>query len=438
MKIAAFILAGGRGDRVHGPVPKIELSIAGLPCFQHLVNTVASLPEVIPFIVASPHFAKNHPYHAIQHQPRGTGDAVRIACEKWGSTPPDYVLVLYADVPLIQGTSLQNLIANHQQNQHIISLLSFRAFLPHSYGRIVEDPQNPGHVLSIMGAADEEREVSGNTLAHSGVMMVDGPFLWDNIHSIQPNNAQNEFYLTDIVKIATSSGRNVGHTQIVKEEALGLNTWSDWVVLENIYQTRARSYWFSQNALVSAFVRLYHDTKLAPGVTIDPFVTFGPNVTVHSGSYIHSYTHLSECTIHSNSQVGPFAHVHKNTTVGENNAIGNFVECVRSTTGSHVKAKHLAYLGDAELHHNVNIGAGCVTANYDGFNKHTCVIEPNAWIGANTTLISPTKVGNSSIIGAGSTISDTIDPHDLALTRAPLTVKKQGAQKYRNKKKATQ
>ena len=397
MTIAAFVLAGGHGDRVHGPVPKIELNIAGLPCFQHLLNTIDSLEALTPFLVASPHFARHNVHHAIQEQPKGTGDAVHVACKAWGDTPPENVLVLYADVPLIRKETLEKALHNHIQSNNTITLLSFNAHLPHTYGRINTSPQDPSRVMSIVDASDEERPVFGNTLAHSGIMFIKGAFLWDHIHRITPNNKQKEYYLTDIVGLAHESGLRVGHTSIVREEAQGLNTWSDWVILENIFQTRARSYWFSRNTLVGAYVNLHHDTRLSPGVSVDPFVTFGPKVTIHENTHVHSFTHLSDCTIHANSTVGPFAHIHKNTTLGAHNTVGSFVECVRATTHDHVKAKHLSYIGDATLHNHVNVGAGTVFANFDGHTKHPSIAKEGAFIGANTTIVGPNTLGGGLV-----------------------------------------
>lgn len=430
MTIAAFILAGGRGDRVHGPIPKIELLIAGLPCFQHLLNTVKKLEIVKPFVIASPHFARHNIHSAIQDHPRGTGDAVRVACQAWGAQPPETVLILYADVPLIRPETLQSAIVYHKDQDNTITLLSFDARLPNTYGRIQEDHKEKGRVLSIIDASDEERPVFGNTLAHSGIMLVKGEFLWDSIHKIKPNNALKEYYLTDIVGVAATAGHRVGHTTIVKEEAQGLNTWSDWVILENIFQTRARSLWFSQNTLVGSYVTLHHDTHLEPGVVIEPFVTFGPNVIVRKNSHIRSFTHLSHCTINKNSLVGPFAHIHKNTSIGPENIIGNFVECVRSTTHASVKAKHLAYLGDTTLHTNTNVGAGTVFANSDGFTKHSSTVEEGVFIGANATIVAPNTIGKNSFVAAGSTITRSIPKDTIATARAPQK-NRTPAQRYR-------
>ena len=433
MTLCAFILAGGRGNRVHGPIPKVELPIAGLSCFQHLLNTVNTLESFTPFVVASPHFAKKNLHHAVQKHPGGTGDAVRVACQAWGDTPPDTILVLCADVPLIRAETLRQALHHHQSHDNTITLLSFSARLPHTYGRIIEDPKNAGLVISIINASDEERPVFGNTLAYSGIMFVKGPFLWENIHKITQSNAPKELYLTDIVGIAATAGLRVGHTSIVKEEAQGLNTWSDWVILENIFQTRARSWWFTQNTLVGAYVNLHHDTLLEPGVTVDPFVTFGPKVIVRKNSHIRSFTHLSHCTINENSVIGPFTHIHHNSSIGPGNTIGNFVECVRSTTYEDVKAKHLAYLGDTTLHAKTNIGAGTVFANSDGQTKHPCVVEEGAFIGANTTIVGPNTVGQNSFIAAGSTITRPVAPNTIAIARAPQK-NRAPVQRYRKKK----
>ena len=433
MTVAAFILAGGRGDRVHGPIPKIELLIAGLPCFQHLLNTAKSLESVTPFVVASPHFARHNIHHAIQEHPRGTGDAVHVACKAWGATPPETVLVLYADVPLIRAETLRQTLKHHKAAHNTITLLSFDARLPNTYGRILEDPKEKGRVISIIDASDEERPVFGNTLAHSGIMLIKGSFLWENIQKITPKNAQKEFYLTDIVGVAADAGHRVGHTTVVKEEAQGLNTWSDWVILENIFQTRARSWWFTQNTLVGAYVNLHHDTHLEPGVIIDPFVTFGPKVTIRKNTHIRSFTHLSHCTIDEGSAIGPFTHIHKNTSIGAGNTIGNFVECVRSTTHENIKAKHLAYLGDTTLHAKTNIGAGTVFANFDGHTKHSSTVEEGAFIGANAVIIGPNTIGKNSFIAAGSTITHPVPRDNMAVARAPQK-NKTPAQRYRPKR----
>jgi len=416
--IAAFILAGGQGKRVAGPIAKIELPIAGLPCIQHLLNTVESIKSLVPFIIASPEFAQKHTHHAIQKIPHGTGDAVRVGCQAWGSTPPDVVLILYADVPLISKESLESLLERHVQDNNDISLLSFNAPLPNNYGRIIarEDDHS---VQAIIDGADEKRALSGCILAYSGIMAINGPLLWKSIKKLSQNNQQGELYLTDIVQIAHKEHHKVQHCMIPQEEAQGLNTWQDWMNLENIFQSRMRSKWFEQGTLISELVHLHHDTQLESGIRIEPFVTLGAQVSIQKGAHILPHSHISNSTIGPNALIGPFAHIHSNSHIHSHSHIGNFVECKETQAMEYVKAKHLAYLGNATLHKHTNVGAGAVCANYDGKAKHQTIVEEGGFVGANTTLIAPITVEKNAFIAAGSTVTKNIPENALAIARPP-------------------
>lgn len=431
MKITAFILAGGKGSRIKGPLSKIELPIAGIPCFQILLKTISQIPEVEPYIIGSPDFQKVQKCHAIQQTPLGTGHAVKIGCENWKKEKPDLVLVLYADVPLIKQETINQMILAHKKRENTITILTFREELPNSYGRVVEENEV---VTKIIDARDEKRPFSGAMLAHSGIMLIEADFLWSNIDSLKPSNEQKELYLTDFINIANKKGRKVESIRISKEEAQGLNTWKDWISLEKIYQEQLREHWFQKGALVGEHTQLYYDTKLAPGVVVENFVTFGPNVVLKENVQVLAHTYISESVIDKNTTIGPFAHVHKNSKIGENNKIGNFVETKEASTKEGVRAKHMTYLGNVSLEEHVNVGGGVVFANYDGFSKKSSEIEKNVFIGANCTFISPLKIEEGSYIAAGSTITRSVPPFSLAFGRTRQKIKENALKNTKQEK----
>jgi bifunctional UDP-N-acetylglucosamine pyrophosphorylase/glucosamine-1-phosphate N-acetyltransferase len=374
---------------------------------------------------------------AIQDPPLGTGHAVLAARKALDGFQGD-VLVLFGDTPLLTAVTVERMIAARRgPGDPAVAVLGFRPDDPGQYGRLVTDAS--GALMRIVEARDASAEERKIGLCNAGIMAIDGKRLFALLDAVGNDNAKKEYYLTDVVALARGKGWGCVAVEAADaNEVMGINTRAELAVAEAVMQTRLRA-----KAMVSGVsmtdpstVYLSHDTRFGKDVTIGPNVVFGRGVTVGNAVEIRAFCHIDGAVIGDGAIVGPFARLRPGARLGRDVHIGNFVEVKEAVLDDGVKANHLTYIGDAHVGAGANIGAGTITCNYDGFFKHRTEIGPGAFIGSNTALVAPVKVGAGAVIGAGSVITSEVAPDSLAVERAPQTERKGWAVRFRAKKSA--
>lgn len=435
-KRAAIILAAGKSTRMKSAKSKVLHPVGNRPLLEWVGDLAASTgvtrticvvgegnqdvrasAEILGFEIA------------IQEPQLGTAHAVNAAREAL-SDFDGQIVVLYADTPLIRPETLQRCF-DRLESQADLVVMGFKAADPAAYGRLImSDTQQ-------LDAIIEARECSKHQLAvdmcNSGVMAGDCKSVFEAISRVSNENAKGEYYLTDIVEIMKGDGKRSEVITAEEGEVLGVNDRTDLANAEAAFQALMR-----ENALQSG-VSLKHpetvffsyDTVLEPDVVVDANVVFGPGVTVRSGAVIHSFCHIEGAEIGPDAQIGPFARLRPGTVLGKATKVGNFVETKKAIVGDDSKINHLSYIGDAELGEGVNVGAGTITCNYDGFDKHKTTIEDGAFIGTNTSLVAPVTIGRGAYLGSGGVITEDVPADALAVARAKQTHKLGWAVRYR-------
>jgi bifunctional UDP-N-acetylglucosamine pyrophosphorylase/glucosamine-1-phosphate N-acetyltransferase len=397
-------------------LPKVMHKIAGLPMLGHVIKTAEALePEKI-VIVAAPDqvdaFRAVAGAHEIivQTEQLGTGHALRCA-ESALKNFTGNVLVLYGDVPLVHTETLQKLIAKKQNAD--VAVLGFRAANPFGYGRLVTTADRLTAIVEEKDASTDEKDI---TICNSGLMAISTPRVWELLAQLKSDNQQKEYYLTDIVR---ASG-DACFIATDEDEVMGVNDRLQLAAAETAFQTRRRAEFMLSGVTLQQpeTVIFSHDTQIAADVVIGANVVFSPGVVIESGAEILPFSHLEGCTIKSGAHVGPFARIRPGSLIGSGARIGNFVEVKNSNIGAGAKANHLAYIGDATVGTEANIGAGAITCNYDGINKHKTEIGRGAFIGSNSALVAPVTIGEGAMIAAGSVITKDVPPGALATARA--------------------
>jgi bifunctional UDP-N-acetylglucosamine pyrophosphorylase/glucosamine-1-phosphate N-acetyltransferase len=360
---------------------------------------------------------------AIQAPPRGTGDAVGAAKAALASRLKKGdiadVVVLFGDAPMLRSEAIAVLLAERRRApEAAIVVAGMRPVDPSLYGRLVLDPDGGlARIVEARDATPEERKIG---LCNGGIMAIDSRHLFDLVEQIGSDNAKREFYLTDIVGIARAQGRACRVAELPAEEVGGVNTRAELAEAEAILQHRLRRRAMDDGATLVApdTVFLSADTRLGRDVVVEPNVVFGPGVSVADNVRIRSFSHLEGATIATGAIVGPFARLRPGTVLETDVHVGNFVEVKETRLGAGAKASHLSYLGDSEVGAGTNIGAGTITCNYDGFNKHRTVIGRNAFIGSNTALVAPVTVGDGAYVATGSVVIQDVPADGLTIARA--------------------
>ena len=442
--IDIVVLAAGRGSRMRSDKPKVLHRLAGRPMIEHVLAATQGFDNART-VVVSGHGADQletalagYPVSfARQQQQRGTADAVATTLNQLREQ--SIVLVLYGDVPLIEADTLHNLIS--QVNSEQMALLTVTLENPAGYGRILRD--SAAAVVGIVEQKDATEEQQRIAEVNTGVMAIESGQLRQLLPRIGCDNAQGEYYLTDLIELAVASGLSVAVTQPqTASEVEGVNDRSQLAQLERIYQRRQASQLLAAGASLAdpdrydqrGTVTLGEDVFIDINVLLEGNNQIGSNVTI--GPHCHlidavigdnvtikSHTVIEQSQIGAGCVVGPFARLRPGTQLSEECKIGNFVETKKAVLGAGSKINHLSYVGDATLGRGVNVGAGTITCNYDGVNKHQTVIGDGAFIGSNTALVAPLSIGAGATVGAGSTIARDVEADKLALTRAKqLTV----------------
>lgn len=437
--LAVVVLAAGAGTRMKSALPKVLHPVAGKPMLAHVLASVARLkPAKVVGVIApgaemvARAFAP-HPT-VVQKKPLGTGDAVKAALPALeGHNGP--VLVVYGDSPLITTTSLQRLLERCRKARASIGVLGFVAQDPSPYGRlIVKD----GALEKIVESKDANAEEKAIRFVNSGVMCLDGARIGELLGAIRNGNVKSEFYLTDAVAIARARGLHAIAVEGQEAEFQGVNSRAELAAAERAMQQQLRERAMAAGVTMidPDTVWLSADTKLGTDVTIGPNVRFGPGVSVASGTSILAFCDIEGVRIGKGARVGPFTRIRPGSDVGDDVHIGNFVELKATTMKRGAKANHFAYLGDSEIGAASNIGAGTIFVNYDGYGKYRTLVADDVFIGSNSSLVAPVKIGRGANVTAGSVITEDVPANALAFGRARQETKKGRAGPLRAKLQA--
>ncbi len=443
-KLAVVVLAAGQGTRMKSARPKVTHEIAGRSMLDHVLDAVATQEPERVVVVIGPGMdqaavavaARGAAFRSVvQDKPLGTGHAV--ACAKpeldgyHGANGSGDVLVVFGDTPLLRADTLRGMVAalRGAGGPELLGL-AFRPADPAHYGRVVLG--EGGRVRGIIEYADASEEERNITLCNAGVLLGAGPALFSLVDRLGQDNAKGEYYLTEIFALADADGRKTAMAEADPQEVLGVNSRAELAVVETVMQThlRARAMVQGVTFVDPTTVWLSVDTSFGQDVTVQPNVFFGPGVSVGDGVEIRAFSHLEGTRIETGATVGPFARLRSGVVVGPGARVGTFVEVKNAVLGTGAKVNHLAYVGDADVGAEANIGAGTITCNYDGIAKHRTEIGKGAFIGSNTALVAPVKVGDGAVVGAGSTITRDVAPDAIAVARSEQT-ERPGAAKRR-------
>ncbi|MBU6475674.1 MAG: bifunctional UDP-N-acetylglucosamine diphosphorylase/glucosamine-1-phosphate N-acetyltransferase GlmU, partial [Alphaproteobacteria bacterium] len=412
--------------------------VAGRAMVSHVIAAAEALaPEKIVVVTAPgmEQMAQAVRPHAVavQKTVNGTGGAVLAAKEHFKNFDGD-ILILYGDTPLVTRQTLQRMIDIRRQPAAGLVFSGMRVREENAYGRMVLDED--GTLKKIVEFRDATAEEKKITLCNGGLVCADGAKLFEWLSQVGNDNAQGEYYLTDLPLIARKDNRQTHVVEVPAEEMEGVNSRADLARVEKLFQKRLREKHMAGGATLTDPDTVYFsfDTQIGRDVTIEPGVFFGAGVTVHDNAHILANCHITGAEIGQGAAVGPFARLRPSTKIGDGAKVGNFVETKNAALGDGAKAGHLSYLGDAEVGENANIGAGTITCNYDGFLKHKTKIGKDAFIGSNSALIAPVSVGNGAVIAAGSAIGKDVPDNALGITRAPQINKDGWAPEFRQKK----
>ena len=424
---AAIILAAGSGTRMKSALPKVMHPIAGRPMIAHLLEALRPLAPAATVVVIGPRMKAVASLVApaqsvVQDPPLGTGDAVRAALGPLAGRLAPHgdvgdLLVLFGDTPLLTTGALTRLLAERRRTAAAVLVAGMRPDDPGAYGRLVLAAD--GTLERIVEAAEASPDERAIGLVNGGIMVLAACHAMDLLATIDPGNAKGEFYLTDIVQIARRCGLACGMVELPAEELIGINTRADLARAEALMQARLRRGAMEAGATLVApeTVFLSADTRLGRDAVIEPNVVFGPGVEIGEGARIRSFSHIEGAVVGVGAIVGPFARLRPGAVLEAEVHVGNFVEIKASRLGIGAKASHLSYIGDSEIGARSNIGAGTITCNYDGVNKHRTIIGEDAFIGSNTALVAPVTVGRGAIVAAGSVVTRDVAPDALSVAR---------------------
>jgi len=444
--LAIVILAAGKGTRMKSDLHKVLHPIASRPMLDHLLESAGELQPERQVLVTGhgrdqlEKAAAGRVQVAVQEPQLGTGHAVQQASEALSGFSGD-VLILYGDVPFVRTDTLRQMVARlHESDSPAVVVLGFEPQDPLQYGRVIAQDGIIARMVEHKDASDVERAC---TLCNSGLMAVRSDDLFALLDRVRNENSQGEYYLTDIVNIANGDGRSCA--VIVTDdpgEVAGMNSRSELAAAEERWQERRRARAMEEGATLVAPQTVWFswDTQMGRDVLVEPNIVFGPGVTVSDNVTIRAFSHIEGAKLESGVEVGPYARLRPGAVLKEDSKVGNFVEVKKSVLGPGAKANHLSYIGDAEIGAGANIGAGTITCNYDGYFKYQTVIGERAFIGSNSSLIAPVKIGADAIVGAGSAVSRDVADGELRIVRAEQLVKPGWADRFhdamRRKKKS--
>ena len=437
----AIVLAAGEGMRMRSARPKVLHAIAGRSLLAHVLGAVADAGVTETAVVVGPDDtavaaeAKRVSPDAecfVQKQRRGTAHAV-LAARRAIERHPDDIIIVYGDTPLIWSATLLRLRKAIAEGA-AVAVLGFRAADPAGYGRLIVAGDELVAIREELDADANERAVA---LCNGGIMAMAGATALAIVDRIGDQNRKREFYLTDAIEIARGMKLRAAAIEVEEDDMRGINTKKQLAEAEAVAQQRLRQAALDAGVTLVApeTVHLCADTKFGRDVVIEPYVVFGEKVTVEDDAVIHSFSHVAGAHVGKGASVGPFARLRSGTRLGEGTRIGNFVEVKEAAVEAGAKANHLSYIGDAFVGANANVGAGTIACNYDGTAKHRTEIGKDAFIGSNSALVAPVRIGDGAYVGSGSVITQDVPADALALGRSRLTVKEGWAWRLRGLKR---
>jgi len=436
VNLHTIILAAGKGTRMHTNLPKVMQPLAGRPMIDHVITTAGKLTNKISTIIGYKKDVLNEHLSAnfknvetfVQPELNGTAGAVKAAQKK--IMDDEDVLILYGDVPLISHETLKNAL----NDNHDAVILTMIPKDPFGYGRVLKN--DSGLATEIIEEKDASPEQKKINEVFTGIMIIKGEMLLSSLDEVNNNNAAGEYYLTDVIKIASKKGVKINPIIVEETEVLGANTKSELHEIENIFREMKSKDLLEQGITLSDASRVDvrgnvtagKDCSIDVNVILEGEITLGTNVSIGPNCYlkdvvisdnvsIEAFSHIVSTQIGADCNVGPYARLREGTVLEDQAKIGNFVETKKTKIGKGSKANHLAYLGDAEVGEDSNIGAGTITCNYDGTNKHKTKIGNKTFVGTNSSLVAPLNIGNNSYIGAGSVITKDVEDDALAVAR---------------------
>ncbi|MGP1254068.1 MAG: bifunctional UDP-N-acetylglucosamine diphosphorylase/glucosamine-1-phosphate N-acetyltransferase GlmU [Kiloniellales bacterium] len=454
-RLSVVVLAAGMGTRMKSDRPKVLHEIAGKPMLRWVLDAAGALdPDRIVVVIgpgmeavaeaAEPHAA------VIQQDRLGTAHAVQQAhpllddflkTERKDAEQHGDLLVLYGDTPFISPDTLRAMreLRRSQQGGALVAL-GFEPQDPTGYGRLELDDQ--GALLQVCEQAEIDADpakakLGEIRLCNAGVVLAEDRLLFGLLEQVGNDNAKGEFYLTDIYGLAKRQNQRTAVYVASEEEVMGINDRCELAAAEGLAQERLRRRAMrAGTTLIGAeTIFLRDDTKLGRDTVVHPHVVFGPGVTLGADCEVRSFSHLEGCELSDGAVVGPFARLRPGAKLGQGARVGNFVEVKNASLGAGAKANHLTYLGDATVGEGANVGAGTITCNYDGFAKHHTEIGARAFIGSNSALVAPVKIGADAIVGAGSTVTQDVAEDALAVARGTQQQVEGGAQSFRKRRK---
>ena len=434
--VAVIVLAAGKGTRMMSAKHKVLHEIAGKPMIEHLLDQVDRVGASRTVVIVGEGREQvearlaGRVAFAVQDRQLGTGHAVMQAKGALEGFSGD-VLIMYGDVPFVRSeTMLAMLKRLHGDDAPAAVVLGFKPWNPGHYGRVLTEGDTIVKMVEFKDATDEERDCP---LCNSGLMAVRGDVLFTLLGQVGNNNAQGEFYLPDVVNVAIRA--DVPCAVLVTsdpDEVAGINSRAELAEAEDRFQQARRAKAMAQGATLVApdTVFFRHDTVLGKDVVVEPNVVFGKGVTVADNVTIRAFSHLEGATLAEGVEIGPYARLRPGAVLEKGAKVGNFVEVKNATLGEGAKANHLSYLGDATVGARANIGAGTITCNYDGYFKHRTEIGAGAFIGSNSALIAPVRIGADAIVAAGSAVSRDVADGELRMVRAEQLVKPGWADRF--------
>ena len=425
----AVVLAAGDSTRMKSSMSKVLHPVGGRPMIAHVMASIAASGVSDVALVLGRDAEKVEKAASIeglavagvlQTERLGTGHAVLMAKEAI-ARGYDEILVAYGDVPLITAAPLKaarEALAGGAD----VAVIGFHTANPTGYGRLLVEN---GELVAIREEKDATEAERAVTWCNSGLMAIDGKKALDLLSRIGNQNAKGEYYLTDLVEIARSLGGKAVAVDAPESELTGCNNRAELAVIERLWQERRRHELMVSGVTMIApeTVFLSHDTVIGQDALIEPNVVFGPGVTVEGGAVIHAFSHLEGAHVAAGATVGPFARLRPGASLAEGSKVGNFCEVKKAEIGRGAKVNHLTYIGDAVVGAETNIGAGTITCNYDGVNKHETYIGAGAFIGSNSSLVAPVKIGDGALIASGSVITEDVPADALAFGRARQEMK---------------
>ena len=444
-ELAVIVLAAGKGTRMKSDLHKVLHPIAGRPMLEHLLASVAELAPARQVVVVGSgreqlEVALNSRASlAVQDPQLGTAHAVQQAESALTGFAGD-VLVMYGDVPFVAADTMRAMLERlHDADEPAVVVLGFVPDDALQYGRVIAVGDRIVKMVEYKDADPDERACH---LCNSGLMAVRAADLFALLARVGNDNAQGEYYLPDVVNIALADGRVCAVvTTEDPDEVAGINSRAELAEAEGRWQQRRRRAAMDDGATLIAPETVWFawDTQLGRDVLVEPNVVFGPGVTVADGVKIRAFCHIEGATLATGVEVGPYARLRPGAVLEEKAKVGNFVEVKKATLGKGAKANHLSYIGDAEVGAGANIGAGTITCNYDGYFKYKTIIGERAFIGSNSSLVAPVRIGADAIVGAGSAVTRDVGAGELRIVRADQLVKPGWADRFHDamkKKKA--